>query len=162
MTIDHLREVAQVAIQHFQPGSSKNQAIVIGGSDSDSELYEDAVEEQATGPREMFVKWIANWLGCVHVLMEEGGVGSSGLHSSMADTLRELPILPLEDGSFIEAAKSGIFFPPDYRSKHPYSVTKPLAKEGDLPSIFHIIGIMRIFLFTSKHSFHIMNVLSTS
>lgn len=112
LTIEHLKEVAEVAIKHFEG----NDAIIII-EDSDSDFGSDDFEGASIGPRELFVRWIANWLGCVHVLMEESGVGAGGssLHSVMANRLRDLPILPLEGGSFVAAAQNGIFFPPDYK-----------------------------------------------
>ena len=60
--------------------------------------------------RGLLVQWIANWLACVHIVMEE----SDGVHSLMIDTLKDLEILPLVGGKFASANDCGLFFPPDY------------------------------------------------
>ncbi len=100
----------------IQDSATQHGCLELENDDVDSDIF------ASVGPREMFVKWIANWLGCVHVLLEEACGGDSSEHTLMAAQLRDLSILPLEDGSFIAAAKSGIFFPPDYRGKvHLYS-----------------------------------------
>ena len=51
--------------------------------------------------------WIANWLACVHIVMEEGS------DISALDKLRQLPLLPLEDGTLASTSDSALFFPPE-------------------------------------------------
>lgn len=115
MNIEHLKEVAGLAMRCYEQRDKEGVAPggVECGGDSDSVV--DMFDRIKVDPREVFVRWIANWLACVHVVMEEGG---SGGHSLMADKLKDLHILPLEDGRFVTASQqSGIFFPPDYRGK---------------------------------------------
>ena len=117
MSIEHLKEVAGLAMRCYEQRDQVG--VAPGGVDcDDSDSVVDMFDHIEVDPREVFVRWIANWLACVHVVMEEGGGGGGGGHSRMADKLKDLHILPLEDGRFVTASQqSGIFFPPDYRGK---------------------------------------------
>ncbi len=120
MTIDHLREVAQVALTFHLEGkdeidSDNEEACSDDYSDDETDGDTDAppvppVKATPISSKELLVKWIANWLACVHIVMEE-----SGSESMMVDKLKDLVILPLSGGDFSAAAGNDIFFPPDYK-----------------------------------------------
>ena len=113
MTLQHLKEVAQVAIELFNSRDGQQTAWdTVGLSGSDSE-DEGGFGLEVT-PRDLFVQWVANWLACVHVVLEEEG---SGVLGPAVGLLKDLPLLPLEGGGFVAAAESGTFFPSDYRGR---------------------------------------------
>ena len=105
LTIDHLKEIADIVIQCY------NDKPVL---DTTEDFVYDEDDTLAESSRDLFVKWIANWLACVHIVMEEA-VGSGRPQALMVGVLKDLAILPLEDGRFLAPAAGGVFFPPDYQ-----------------------------------------------
>ena len=115
ITIDHLKAVAEVIIQRFHLSKKEdlNDDYDFSDDDSDSFDYEPSFapsKSKGQMPWSLFVKWITNWLACVHMIMED----SREIQSLLVDKLKDLPILPLENKTFATAAESGIFFPPDH------------------------------------------------
>lgn len=114
MTIDHLKEIAEVVIQCYTDQSTADTSELVYDED---DMF---VGEKVTS-RDLFVQWIANWLACVHIIMEEE-VGSGRPHALAISMLKDLAILPLEDGRLVSSSTSGVFFPPDYQGIVPLSV----------------------------------------
>ena len=110
MTIDHLVEVAQAVLRAVEGG---DWGYTSEDDSSDSDDYSDT-ERDANAPcysctpgtqGNSLLTWIANWLACVHIVMEED--------TSALDKLRQLPLLPLEDGTLASTSDSALFFPPE-------------------------------------------------
>lgn len=129
MTLQHLKEVARVAMDAYCAIHSPDQAWDSLKLEEEEEEVEEGLVSLNVTPRQLFVQWIANWLACVHILLEEGGgVAGGGAHAwpARVEMMKDLPLLPLEDGRLVAATEGGIFFPPDYRGNAslPYCCTE--------------------------------------
>ena len=111
MTIDHLKEIAEVTIQCYNDKSSFNDASEYAYDE------EGMFEDEKLTSRDLFVQWIANWLACVHIVMEDEA-GSGRPQALTVGVLKDLTILPLEDGRLVSSSTSGVFFPPDYQGMY--------------------------------------------
>ena len=71
-------------------------------------------------PWSMLVQWVAHWLACVHVVMEETRTTSP---STLQD-LRRLKIIPLTNQSLVSLDSGAVFFPPATanKGKHLYKL----------------------------------------
>lgn len=116
ITVDHLLEIAQAVIKLYReprtalsdnfPDSS------IPYCDSEDSSDEESVAQVIKLPkqsRKLLVRWIANWLACVHMVMED----SNDMGTETIDKLRKFAILPLEDGTMATASEGSLFFSPD-------------------------------------------------
>ena len=112
ITVDHLVEIAQVVIKLYkEPIDRRNNF-----SDSDSNSEESSDEETFAQTikvqrhfRKVLVRWIANWLACVHMVMED----SNDMGTETIDKLKKFALLPLEDGTMATTSGGSLFFPPD-------------------------------------------------
>ena len=108
ITIDHLIEAAQTVMKLY------TEIPIIIGETSDSDESSD-IEEETNLPRksrEMYVCWTANWLACVHIVMED----TNDISTDTIDKLKKFTVLPLEDGTMSSTSAQSIFFPPDETS----------------------------------------------
>ncbi len=128
LQMDHLKEVARVLLEKYhhryeddvkEEESDDDDDLMITEDDSEDDEDDDvqivgvtrASGKSAEDSRSVMVEWIAGWLACVHIVMEETG---SLARTDLLDKIKDLEILPLEDGRFISANEEGaIFFPPD-------------------------------------------------
>lgn len=124
LNMEHLKEVARVLLRYFHKAVSDGEAEEI-----EDELFPDYEDDEddyhfskvcmgsltrkskEEKSRDLMVGWVARWLACVHIVVE----GSNTLaRMDLLDKIKDLCILPLEDGSFVPAGEDGtIFFPPD-------------------------------------------------
>ena len=118
LNIDHLKEVAHVVLCYFREAKNDegDDEIFLSDSENDGEGYhfsngslghKDVVDRS----RGTMVGWIAHWLACVHIVIEESTALAC---SDLLKKILDLCILPLEDGSFVSAGEGcTVFFPPD-------------------------------------------------
>jgi hypothetical protein len=112
ITVDHLVEIAQVVIKLYkEPVIRRNDS---SDSDSDSEESSDdeTLAQMIKMPkhfRKALVRWIANWLACVHMVIED----SNDMCTETIDKLKKFAVLPLEDGTMATTSEASLFFPPD-------------------------------------------------
>jgi len=126
LSLEHLKEVARVLLSYYETSSSsgvekKEDDEVVVISDDDDDFDDDCIitgvagcsRKYADSARKSMVDWIAGWLACVHIIIEE----TSALgRTDLLDKIKDLRILPLEDGSFAAVKEGGtIFFPPDFK-----------------------------------------------
>ena len=123
ITLQHLTEVAQAALRLYFKGIQENVGSSSGNPDyedySDSDDSTDTSDVQECLPmqwdskdfRNVFVKWIANWLACVHLIIEDTNDVST---AASIETLKKLPILPLADGTLDSTETTSLFFPPEF------------------------------------------------
>ena len=117
ITVDHLIEIAQAIMKLYsEPPDMTTDSISThsGDSDSDSEASsdEDIVCQTVKEPkhsRKALVRWIANWLACVHMVMED----SNDVGAETIEKLKKFVILPLEGGGMASTGEASLFFPPD-------------------------------------------------
>lgn len=123
ITIQHLTEVAQTALRLYFKGNQDDVGSSIGNLDYDD--YTDTDDSTDTsdaqeclpmqwssiGSHEIFVKWIANWLACVHLIIEDTNDVST---ATSIETLKKLAILPLADGTLDSTETTSLFFPPEF------------------------------------------------
>lgn len=123
LSVDHLKEVARVLLCYFhnvknEEGEEREDVIVISDSEDEDDYHssKEPMDFQSQrckeeSSRDLMVGWIARWLACVHIVVEES---SALARTDLLDKIKDLRILPLEDGSFVSADEgSTIFFPPD-------------------------------------------------
>ena len=109
ITVDHLIETAQTVMKLYTdtPTDGSDNADSDESSD-DEEIMEQ--EARVSGrSREMLVSWTANWLACVHMIMED----TNDLSTETIEKLKKFAVLPLEDGTMTSTSEKAIFFPPD-------------------------------------------------
>lgn len=118
-SIQHLIEVAQTALNMY---SNDSRDTFAGGTDpedsdtdcddSDDYTFQTVSQTQFAFSRsyKTFVRWIANWLACIHLIIED----ATDMHIvNSIEVLKKLPILPLEGGAMVSAESTSLFFPPD-------------------------------------------------
>ena len=112
MTIDHLVEVAQAVLRAVEGG---DRGYTSEDDSSDTDDFSDT-ERDANAPGylstsatqgDSLLSWIANWLACVHIVMEENS------DMGALEKLKQLALLPLEDGTLASTTESALFFPPE-------------------------------------------------
>ena len=101
MTIKHLLSIVEDTLKEFV-----TQDFI--GCDSDEDEFVERSSYNFSS-REDFVQWIASWLACVHIVMEE----SNDLTSATRDKLKQLQIIPLSDGKLGAICEGSLFFPTD-------------------------------------------------
>jgi hypothetical protein len=111
LSIDHLIAVAEAVLKSYSGDSHS----VVMLSDSDSEDSMDGGlewERQGRGTKtvhSLFVRWVAQWLACVHIVLEEEGDRSP----VTIDKLKKIKIIPLTNGTRMAAQDGRLFFPAD-------------------------------------------------
>lgn len=114
ITIDHLVEVAQVVTKLYI--ESPRDLVVSDLSDSEeSDIFDDS--EEVVGQvmnvpkesRKLIVRWMANWLACVHMVMDD----SNDMGAETIEKLKKFAVLPLEGGMMATTSETSLFFPPD-------------------------------------------------
>ena len=116
MSVDHLVEVAQAVLRAVDDGdnsstSEDDSSDLDDSSDSESRDFPCSSSHATTSKK--VLSWIANWLACVHIVMEDGS------DVEALDKLRQLPLIPLEDGTLASTADSALFFPPESSTGEP-------------------------------------------
>ena len=134
LSLEHLKEVARVLLSYYETSSSSGEETEEDDDhmmiSDDEDCDDDCVITGITGgrsgkftesTRQLMVDWIAGWLACIHIIIEE----TSALgRTDLLDKIKDLKILPLEDGTFAAAKEGGtIFFPPDFKGKSSDKVT---------------------------------------
>ena len=104
LTVDHLVEIAQAMIKLYTEPTND-----FSDSDSEESLDEETLVEMPKHSRKLLVRWIANWLACVHMVMED----TNDMGMETIDKLKKLAVLPLEDGTMSTVNEESLFFPPD-------------------------------------------------
>lgn len=112
MTIDHLVEVAQAVLQAIEGGdhgytSEDDSSDTDDFSDTEHDVNAHGYSSTSATQGDSLLSWIANWLACVHIVMEEDS------DMGALDKLKQLALLPLEDGTLASTSESALFFPPE-------------------------------------------------
>ena len=111
ITVDHLVEIAQAVVKLYtqSPDLSSDCSDF---ADSDCEEDEDIICQTIKVSRHSkkhFIRWVANWLACVHMVMED----SNDMGTETIEKLKRFAVLPLEGGMMATTSQSSLFFPPD-------------------------------------------------
>lgn len=112
ITVDHLVEIVQVVIKLYREPSVRMDDFSDNDIDSEESSDEEILAQIIKVPkryRKVLVCWIANWLACVHMVMED----SSDMGTETIDKLKKFALLPLEDGTMATTGEGSLFFPPD-------------------------------------------------
>ena len=114
ITVDHLIEIIQSVLKLFSDMSTESESTSSSDSDSESEESSDnsviyQTIEMPKRSRKALVRWIANWLACVHMVMED----SNDMGIETIEKLRKFAVLPLEGGTMASTSEASLFFPPD-------------------------------------------------
>ena len=112
ITVDHLIEIAQSVIKLYNEPASRSNDLPSDDSDSEESSDEETLAQIIKVPkrtRNALVRWIANWLACVHMVMED----SNDMGTETIDKLRKFSVSPLEDGTMATTSEGSLFFPPD-------------------------------------------------
>ena len=138
MTIDHLVEVAQTVLQAVEGGdcgytSEDDSSDTDDLSDTERDANVPCYSSTPVTQGNSLLTWIANWLACVHIVMEEGS------DISALDKLRQLPLLPLEDGTLASTSDSALFFPPE--SSTGRDTVESLGEWGGIPTLLLAVQI---------------------
>ena len=117
-SIDHLIAVAEAVLNSYQlssqsmtvPSDDSDDETALSLSDSDSD-YEKGKRFKMTqmSPRSILVKWVAQWLSCVHIILEEEGDQSP----VTVGKLKKTKIIPLTNGTRSATQDCNLFFPSD-------------------------------------------------
>ena len=118
LSLQHLKEVAETALDIFSKAKQDSEDFLALSRDSEEEEFADSDDSDYTIPtktrltlHQRFVKWVANWLACVHLIIEDTNDVSV---VTAIESLKKLKILPLVNGSLVSTEDSALFFPPDF------------------------------------------------
>lgn len=121
INLQHLKEVAETAIDIYT--NSRKDDVIVSNSDSEEESVSDAKQSKPLNKkdkqnaRNVFIKWVANWLACVHLVIEDANDIST---VTAIDSLKKLKIIPLLDGSLSSTDDMALFFPPESQKGEHY------------------------------------------
>ena len=113
LSIDHLITVAEAVLRSYS-GASESVIMLSDDSDEDSPILisDDEDESSLQGrstPATVIVRWVAQWLACVHIVLEDEGDRSP----VTLGKLKKTKILPLTSGARVAAQDGSLFFPAD-------------------------------------------------
>ena len=124
LSVDHLTAVAEAVIRSYS-GASNSVIMLSDDSDEDAPTLRSYDEEDDGSPcnkrgrlsgkvapltpHSVFVQWVAQWLACVHIVLEDEGDRSP----VTIGKLKKTKILPLTNGARVAAQDGSIFFPSD-------------------------------------------------
>ena len=116
--MDHLIAVAEAVLRSYS-GASENVIMLSDDSDDEPPIYISDDEEDGGSKRQgrgapltahsVFVQWVAQWLACVHIVLEDGRDRSPVTLTK----LKKTKILPLTSGVRVAAQDGSLFFPSD-------------------------------------------------
>ena len=122
LTVDHLIAVAEAVVKSY---SGASHSVIMLSDDSDEDYtveISDGEESDGAGqrqrnrtkadrpsPHSVFVQWVAQWLACVHIVLEEEGDRSP----VTIGKLKKAKIIPLTNGVRFAAQDGSLFFPSD-------------------------------------------------
>ena len=121
LSIDLLIAVADAVLKSYSGGSHN---VIMLSDNSDGSLDEESDDEiEIEGhqrnskkvpfsPHATFVQWVAQWLACVQIVLEEERDRSP----PTLDKLKKIKIIPLTNGSRVAAQDGSVFFPADGES----------------------------------------------
>ena len=114
LSLQHLKEVAETALDIFSKAKQDSEDFLALSSNSEEEEFADSDDSEYVPIKtihQKFVKWVANWLACVHLIIEDTNDVSV---VTAIESLKKLKILPLLNGSLVSSEDSALFFPPDF------------------------------------------------
>ena len=130
LSIDHLVTVAEAVVRSY---SGASVIMLSDDSDEDSPIFisDDEDDNESSSKRRgksapvtshnVFVRWVAQWLACVHIVLEDERDRSP----LTLGKLKKTKILPLTSGARVAAQDGSLFFPAEGDSgKVLYSVTR--------------------------------------
>ena len=112
ITVDHLIEIAQVVIKLYREPVDRRNDSSESESDSEESSDENTLAQIIKIPKrykKVLVRWISNWLACVHIVMED----SNDIGTETIDKLKKFAVLPLEDGTLATTSEWSLFLPPE-------------------------------------------------
>ena len=114
LTIDHLITTVTIVLASFHTQKTQykpdNVYLDISESDSDSDINDPPnFQRSSSCTHRNMINWVANWLACVHITMED----TRDTSSASINKLRQLSVIPVSDGSFVAAQDDSLFFPTD-------------------------------------------------
>lgn len=165
LSVDHLVAVAEAMLKSYKRASCDNTDADIFMSD-DEESDSGGLQAQKNGQvysslHSVFVQWVAQWLACVHIILEEDGDRSP----ITIGKLKKTKIIPLMNGDIYAAQDSSLFFPSDgdsgkYISTHTcaciyvwfneYCFSPSTAFFTDFKSLFDEIKVVDPMLFEAQ------------
>ena len=113
LSLHHLKEVAETALGIYSEAQQDSEDFLTFSRHSEEEFAGCDNSDYAPNKTKhrRFVKWVANWLACVHFIIED----TNDVSVVMAiESLKKLKILPLLNGSLVSTEDSALFFPPDF------------------------------------------------
>ena len=120
LSIDHLIAVAEAVLKSY---SGCSQSVIMLSDDSEDDIsdseesvgYQNRRKMAQSSPRSVFVQWAAQWLACVHIILEEEGDRSP----ITVGKLKKIKIIPLTSGARLATQDTSLFFPSDGDSGKP-------------------------------------------
>jgi hypothetical protein len=116
LSIDHLVTVAEAVVRSY---SGASVIMLSDDSDEDSPIFisDDEDDNESSSKRRgksapvtshnVFVRWVAQWLACVHIVLEDERDRSP----LTLGKLKKTKILPLTSGARVAAQDGSLFFP---------------------------------------------------
>ena len=103
--------VAEAVVQSY---SSTSNSVIMLSDDSEDALSDEDDDSSLrsrgrVNSHTMFVQWVAQWLACVHTLLEE----DSDRSPVTVGKLKKTRIIPLTNGAQVAAEDGSLFFPFD-------------------------------------------------
>lgn len=112
LSIDHLITIAEAVIKNY---SGETQDVIMLSDSDDSSLSSDDEESDSgsskkiTTSHAVFVQWVAYWLACVYIVLEEEG----DRNPVTVNKLKKVKIIPLTNGTRLAVQDGSLFFPAD-------------------------------------------------
>ena len=114
LSIDHLIAVAEAMLKSYDRASCNSddadgESFMSDSDDSDSGGLQKRSSQVPSSFQSVFVQWVARWLACIYIVLEEDGDRSL----ITIGKLKKTKIIPLMNGDLYAAQDSSLFFPTD-------------------------------------------------